>query len=147
MHTAGRMSAPPLQIERLSPWIELRFSRSPGPGGQNVNKVNTRVTVLFDFESCNSLNTPQRKRIRDRLATRLARDGRLRVVCHRERTQARNRSTAETRLVELLTEALRRPKTRVATRPTAASRERRVRSKKQRGDLKRLRQTKPTVDD
>ena len=141
------MSAPPLDIERLRPWIELSFSRSPGPGGQNVNKVNTRVTVLLDFESCDFLNDLQRKRIHDRLATRLSRDGRLRVVSHRERTQTRNRAAAETRLLELLTEALRRRKARVATRPTAASRERRVRSKKQRGDLKRLRQSRPTLND
>ena len=134
-------------IESLAPWIEVRFSRSPGPGGQNVNKVSTRVTLLFDFGACPELTAAQRARIRRQLRTRVSADGRLRVVSQRERTQARNRTAAETRLRELLTEATRVPRTRRPTRPTAASRRRRMDRKRQRGDLKQERRHKPTVDD
>lgn len=135
------MLMPRFDIERLSPWIEVRFSRSPGPGGQNVNKVNTRATLLFDFASCAKLTDAEKTRIRRRLRTRLSRDGRLRVVSHRERTQRRNRAAAETRLIELLTEMTRRRKVRRATRPTAASRQRRLDAKRRQGELKRRRWT------
>ena len=134
-------------IELLAPWIEVRFSRSPGPGGQNVNKVSTRVTLLFDFGSCPELTLAQIARIRQRLRTRVSADGRLRVVSQRERTQARNRAAAESRLLELLTEATRVRRARRPTRPTAASHRRRMDRKRQRGDLKQQRRRKPTVDD
>lgn len=130
-----------LDIALLRPHLEVRFSRSPGPGGQNVNKVNTRVTLLFDFAACAELTDVQQERIRVRLATRVSRDGRLRVVSHRERTQARNRAAAETRLIELLTEATRVRRGRRPTRPTAASKRRRLDSKRKRGELKRQRKT------
>ncbi len=134
-------------IELLNPWIEVRFSRSPGPGGQNVNKVSTRVTLLFDFGLCPELTSAQITRIRQRLRTRVSADGRLRVVSHRERTQTRNRAAAEIRLLELLSEATRVRRTRRPTRPTAASRRRRMDRKRQRGDLKQQRRRKPTADD
>ena len=128
-----------LDIEDLLPWIEVRFSRSPGPGGQNVNKVSTRVTLLFNFVECPLLTDAQKRRVGERLATRISRDGRLRVVSRGQRTQRRNRSAAETRLLELLSEAMRRRKPRQATRPTAGARRRRLDEKRQRGELKRQR--------
>ena len=133
------MGTPEIEIRSLLPWVEARYSRSPGPGGQNVNKVNTRVTLLFDVASCTKLTTAQKATIRRRLRTRLSRDGRIRVVCHRERTQGRNRAAAERRLIELLRAALRQPKPRRRTRPTAASRERRLATKRSRAELKRQR--------
>ncbi len=139
------MTTPKLDLASLLPWVEVRFSRSPGPGGQNVNKVNTRVTLLFDIVACTVLTGSDKSRIRRRLTTRLARDGRLRVVCHRERTQAKNRVLAEARLVELLTEAMQKKKPRRPTRPTAASKERRLDAKRRRGETKR--QRKQTLDD
>lgn len=125
--------------DTLTPWIELRFDRSAGPGGQNVNKLNTRATLLFDFNDCTLLTGDQRVRIRVRLASRLAKDGRLRVVSQRHRTQSANRAAAEERLVELLAEALFVPRRRRPTRPTAASRQRRLTAKRQRGETKRQR--------
>jgi len=128
-----------LTIESLQPWIEVGFSRSPGPGGQNINKTSTRVTLLFDLEGCDVLTAAEKEQVRTRLATRISRDRRLRVVAHRERTQARNRALAQDRLIELLTEAIRTRKPRRRTRPTAASRRRRLADKRQRSDLKRQR--------
>ena len=141
------MAPATLEISTLSPWIEARFSRSPGPGGQNVNKVNTRVTLLFDFSACGELSSAQKKRIGDRLSTRISSDGRLRVVCRRERSQVRNRRAAEARLLELLAEATHEAKTRRPTRPTAGSRERRLAGKRKRSAIVRARQRRPTADD
>lgn len=129
-----------VDIKTLRPWITAQSSRSPGPGGQNVNKLNTRVTLLLNFEACPLLSAYIKARIRQRFATRMSRDGRLRVVRHRERTQGRNRRSAETQLVELLTAVMRPEKTRRATKPTRASIKRRLTEKRQRGELKQRRQ-------
>jgi ribosome-associated protein len=125
-----------LDIASLSPWLTVHTSRSPGPGGQNVNKVNTRVTLLFDIDRCVHFNDAQKARIRRKLRTRLSRDGMIRVVSSRYRTQSRNRTAAGERLIELLTEALRRRKARRPTRPTAASRQKRLAAKQQRSETK-----------
>lgn len=130
-----------MNISALRRWMEMRASRSPGPGGQNVNKVNTRVTLLFDFESCTALSENQKTRIREKLRARLSHDGRLRVVRHGERTQGRNRVAAEEGLVELLSRTLRREKPRTATRPTASSARRRLDAKHRRSRLKNQRAT------
>lgn len=130
---------PKWDLETFRPWLEARFSRSPGPGGQNVNKVSTRVTLLFDVGACSLLTNVQKARIRARLRTRMARDGRLRVISRRERTQARNRAAAEHRLLELLVEAASAPQVRHPTRPTAASRRRRLDAKRQHGERKQQR--------
>ena len=128
-----------LDIKTIQRWIKVRFSRSPKPGGQNVNKVNTRVTLLFDFEQCDQLSDPQRLKIRKRFSTRLARDGRLRVVRHQQRTKAKNRQAAEVQLEKLLHEVMIDEKVRKATRPTHGSVRRRLVSKSQRGLLKKQR--------
>ena len=75
-----------LEIEHLRRWLEVRFARSGGPGGQHVNKVSTRVTLLFDLQGCEILTPAQRSRVRQRLATRLSHDGRLRVVSRESRS-------------------------------------------------------------
>lgn len=123
----------------LAPWCEVRFDPARGPGGQNVNKLSTRATVLLDFGNCTLLSDADRERIITRCASRLTRDGRLRVVSQRERTQAANRALAEARLLELLAAALYVPRTRRPTRPTASSQRRRLQAKRLRGRTKRIR--------
>jgi len=113
--------------------IELRVSRSSGPGGQHANKAETRVEAVFDVEASASLSAAQKRRV-------VARAGPvLRAVAQDERSQARNRELAVERLVAKLAEALRVQRRRRPTRPTAASRERRLAEKRRRADVKRKR--------
>ena len=113
--------------------VELRFSRSSGPGGQHANTSETRVEASFDVGSSTALTETQKRRV-------LAKAGpTLRAVAQDERSQLRNRQLAVERLVEQLREALRVQRRRVATKPTAAARERRLQAKKRRSEAKRLR--------
>ena len=116
--------------------IAFATSRSSGPGGQKVNKVETRVTLLFDLEASESLTPEQKETIGRRLASRISQEGVLRVTSQRHRTQARNRRAAEERFVELLAGALRPAPVRRPTRPTEASRRRRLDAKRQRSQRK-----------
>lgn len=113
--------------------IELRFSRSSGPGGQHAQKSETRVEAVFDVEASASLTASQKRRV-------VAKSGRvLRAVAQDERSQVRNRELAVERVVEQLRLALRVERKRVPTKPSAASRERRLEEKRRRGRTKRLR--------
>jgi len=120
---------------------ELRFtySRSSGPGGQNVNRVETRVTLLFDVFRSPSLSEDQQRRIATRLATRINKEGILRVVSQRHRTREANRRAAAERFEELLTGALRRKRPRRKSRVPRKARRRRLEGKRRRGELKRSR--------
>jgi ribosome-associated protein len=113
--------------------IELRFSRSSGPGGQHAQRSETRVEAVLDVEATSALTPAQRKRV-------IAKAGPvLRAVAQDERSQWRNRELATERLVEALRAALKVERRRRPTRPTAASRERRLEQKRRRSEKKRLR--------
>lgn len=120
--------------------LRMQRSRSTGPGGQNVNKLETRVTLLFDVAGSTSLTEAQRERVLAVLRTRITKEGILRVTSQRHRTQGANREAATERFVTLLRDALRPVRTRKATKPTRASKTRRLDAKKQRGSIKKGRQ-------
>jgi ribosome-associated protein len=115
--------------------IELRVSRSSGPGGQHANTSETRVEARFDVEASAALTPAQKRRVVGRMGPV------VRAVAQDERSQLRNRELALERLVERLRDALRIERRRVPTKPSEASRERRLEQKRRRGELKRLRRT------
>lgn len=119
-------------------WLSVRFSRSGGPGGQHVNKVASKVDLRVDLTAAvEALGEVDVTRIRARLAARLDADGNLQVVCEEHRQQSRNVDAALERAEELLRAALVRERVRRKTKPTRGSRERRLQTKRQRGETKR----------
>jgi ribosome-associated protein len=115
--------------------VELRYSRSSGPGGQHAQKSETRVEAVFDVEVSSALTDAQKRRV-------IAKAGPvLRAVAQDERSQVRNRDLAVERLVERLRDALRVERRRVPTQPSAEARQRRLEAKRRRSELKRLRRS------
>ncbi len=121
--------------------IRFRFSRSGGPGGQHVNKTETRVELLFDVRSSPSLSDKQREQIENKLGSRISADGILSVVAQGSRSQSRNREIALVRFRELLQKAIQKTKKRIPTKPGKISAEKRIQKKKRRGEIKKSRRS------
>ena len=119
--------------------LRFEFARSSGPGGQNVNKVETKVRLLFDLQGSRSLSSAQKARIREKLATRITKDGVLYITSQRHRTREANRKATIERFIDLLAEALAEEEPRVRTRIPKTQRKRRLESKKRHSWKKALR--------
>lgn len=119
--------------------LELRATRSGGPGGQHVNTSSTRIELVWNVATSPSLWEDERARLLEQLASRLDGEGQLRIVAQGERSQLQNREAAVARFAEVVRRALVVPKRRKPTKPTQASKERRLASKRERSDRKRER--------
>jgi ribosome-associated protein len=126
--------------------LKINFIRSPGPGGQNVNKVATAVQLRFNVLQSSSLTEPTRTRLIKMVSNKITRQGELIIKASRFRTQERNKQDALDRLQELLNRAATPPKKRKKTKPTLASRDRRLSTKKLHGKNKALRRRKPNAE-
>lgn len=123
--------------------LAFRFTPSGGPGGQHANRSATRAELLWNVEASSALGPRQKARVRRALGRRIDAEGNLRLVSDARRSQARNRKDVVERLARVVAGALEVPKRRLPTKPSATARDRRMRAKRRRGEVKRLRRTPP----
>ncbi len=127
------------ELSRVEKELVFKTSRSSGPGGQNINKLNTKVAVIFDIEKNSCLSAEQKESILKKLAARLTKDKKLIISSQKFRTQKANRDYAVEKLCQTIQNALKKPKTRRPTKPTFAAVEKRLKSKKIKSLLKQQR--------
>ena len=127
------------QKEQLINEVTFSASRGGGPGGQNVNKVSTKVELRFDVNDSETLPETQKQRILSKLKNRITTDGELVLTSSVERTQWRNKEKVTQKFFELVEQALTPPKKRIKTKPTKASKAKRLENKKKQGQKKQLR--------
>ncbi len=126
-------------IDDIEKFSEVSFSRSSGPGGQNVNKVNTSVQLSMDIERFTCLTVAETERLRNKLSSRINIDGQLFVRAQQQRSQLKNRQFALNRMAELVLDSIKKTKSRKKTRASKAAQEKRLHEKKRRADIKKLR--------
>ena len=129
--------------ECLKKEIKFRTSRSSGPGGQHVNKTESRVELIWELEASECLSKVQKERVRKRKGSRVTESGTLILAGEKFRSQHRNREEVTERFLDLISRSIVPVKKRKPTKPTRASQEKRIRKKKIRGELKRLRRNRP----
>jgi ribosome-associated protein len=134
------------EMKNLDRELSFEYIRSSGPGGQNVNKVATAVQLRFDIANSPSLPGDVKARLLKMAGKRVTSDGILVIEARRHRTQEKNREDAIQRFYELVKKAGEKPKSRHKTKPTKASKEKRLKSKKKRSEVKKIRRARPEFD-
>ena len=133
------MTPEELKQRNFESWFVFSTSRSSGPGGQNVNKVNTRVEFRFDIANSGLFSEEEKQLVTNKLKNRINNDGELIITSQSERTQLMNKATVVERFYELVSKALTIPLKRRSTRPTLSSKIKRIEGKRIRGQIKRMR--------
>lgn len=123
-------------MESLEPFISYKTSRSGGKGGQHVNKVSSKVELLFDLNACHLLTEEQKQRIKTKLTQRIQSEGKIQVICQQDRSQLKNKEIAKKKLITLINHALKIPQQRKASKRSRASIEKRLDNKRQKSLLK-----------